>query len=113
MGCSRRSSEARLVGSYVAVTEWGSSTLLLKSDHTFEQTVSTKSGTFKKIDGEWGLYTSGLTEAIEFKKRYLAVTHDERGEEVDGAYASIETGLFGGIEISADPDYGISFRKDR
>jgi len=102
-----------LVGSYRAVAEWGTSTLLLKADHTFEQTVATKSGTYKKVDGEWELDTSGSTDAISFKKKYLSVTHNEQGEEIEGAYASIDRGLFGGVEISADPDYGISFRRQR
>ena len=110
-GCSRHWHEASLVGSYRADAEWGSSTLLLKADHTFEQTVSTKSGTFKKVSGEWELDTSGLTDAITFNKKYLSVTHDETGEEVDGAYASVDPTLFGAPEISADPDYGISFRR--
>lgn len=110
-GCSRHSSEARLVGSYRADADWGSSTLLLKADHTFEQTVSTKSGTFKKVNGEWKLDASGLTDAITFKKKYLSVTHNEKGEEVGGAFASVDPTLFGAPEISADPDYGISFRR--
>ena len=110
-GCSRHSRETNLIGSYRADAEWGSSTLLLKADHTFEQTVSTKSGTFKKVSGEWELDTSGLTDAITFKKKYLSVTHDGKGEEVDGAFASVDQTLFGAPEISADPDYGISFRR--
>jgi hypothetical protein len=32
-------------------------------------------------------------------------------EEAGGAFASVERRLFGGIEISADPDWGISFEK--
>ena len=110
-GCSRHSRETNLLGSYRADAEWGSSTLLLKADHTFEQTVSTKSGTFKKVSGEWELDTSGLTDAITFQKKYLWVTHDEKGEEADGAFASVDPTLFGAPEISADPDYGISFRR--
>lgn len=113
LGCSRQSREQQMVGSYRAVAEWGTSTLRLKPDHTFEQTVSAKSGTYKKVEGEWELDTSGLTDAISFKKKYLSVTHNEQGEEIGGAYASIDRGLFGGIEISADPDYGISFQKQR
>jgi hypothetical protein len=50
------------------------------------------------------------TDAITFKKKYLSVTHDEKGEEV-GAFASVGPTLFGAPEISADPDYGISFRR--
>ena len=113
LGCSRESREAGLVGSYRADTDWGSSTLLLKADHTFEQTVSTKSGTFKKVNGEWELDTTGPTDAITFKKKYLSVTHDEKGEEVGGAFASVDPTLFGATEISADPDYGISFRRSK
>jgi hypothetical protein len=111
LGCSRESRDARLTGSYRAEAEWGSSTLLLKADHTFEQTVSAKSGMFKKVQGEWELHPSGLTDAITFKKKYLWVTRDKQGEEADAAYASVERTLFGGPEIPADPDNGISFRR--
>ena len=108
-GCSRHSRESRLVGSYRVDADWGSSTLLLKADHTFEQTVSTKSGGFKRTKGEWQLDKRDY--GIDFKNSYLCVTHDKQGENADGGYASIEPRLFGGIEISADPDYGISFRR--
>ena len=59
------------------------------------------------------LDTSGLTDSIFFQKAYLSVTHDEEGEEVNGAYSSVGIGSSGGSEISADPDYGISFRRQR
>ena len=99
------------MGVYRADAEWGSSTLILKADHTFEQTVSTKSGIFKKVDGGWALTTNGATDEIEFKNRYLWITHDEQGEEANGAYATLDPNPSGGVEISADPDYEIAFRK--
>ena len=111
LGCSRQSREARLAGAYRADAKWGSSTLVLRTDHTFEQTVSTKSGSLKKVHGEWALDSGGMTDGITFKKKYLWVTHDKEGEEADGAYASVEPTLLGYAEISADPDYGISFRR--
>jgi hypothetical protein len=65
----------------------------------------------KQVQGTWELHLSGRDESITLNHKYLWVTHDKRGEESDGAFASVERGPFGGIEISADPDYGIAFRK--
>ena len=109
VGCSWRVQDAELSGTYHATADWGTSTLVLRPDHTFEQSVSTNSGIFRKVQGTWELHKSG--QSITFSKKYLSVTHDEQGEEADAAFASVERRIFGGVEISADPDYGIAFQK--
>jgi hypothetical protein len=111
LACFRRSRDADIVGTFQANPKWGTSTLVIRSDHTFEQTVSTSSGSFRRVEGRWELHTSTSGDSITFDQKYLSATHDEQGEEVDGAFASVNRGLFGGVEISADPDYGIAFRK--
>jgi hypothetical protein len=111
VGCSWRVQDADLRGTYHATTDWGTSTLILRADHTFEQTVSTNSGTFRKVKGIWELDTSGSSRSLTLSGKYLSVTHDKQGEEADGAFASVERRLFGGVEISSDPDYGIAFQR--
>jgi hypothetical protein len=49
---------------------------------------------------------------IDFRPTFLDVTHDHKGDLVDGALPSISRGLFRGIVIAADPDWGISFDKE-
>ena len=110
-GCSRRLQDDRVAGTYVAEADWGTSTLILKTDHTFEQSVATKSGVLKKINGQWELNSSGSGNSIAFSPKYLGVTHDKKGVESDGAFASVDSSLLGTVEISADPDYGIVFKK--
>lgn len=111
--CSAHRGDSQMIGTYKATAQWGNSILVLNEDHTFKQTVSTNSGVYREVQGSWALDRSGLTDAITFTHNYLSVTHNEQGEEVDGAAASVEPRLFGGIEISADPDYGIAFVKQR
>ena len=106
-GCFRPNGDADMFGSYHADADWGTSTLILRTDHTFKQTVSTKSGLVKEGEGRWSL--SG--DAITLTGKYLSVTHDDPGEETNGDFASVEKNIFGSVEISADPDYGIAFRK--
>jgi hypothetical protein len=111
VGCSLRVRDADLSGTYHATADWGTSTLVLRPDHTFGQSVSTNSGTFRKVQGTWELDTSGTSQSITLAGKYLSVTHDKQGEEADIAFASVERRLFGGAEISSDPDYGIAFQK--
>jgi hypothetical protein len=109
--CSLHVRDSEMVGTYKATAEWGTSTIVLKPDHTFTQSVSTKTGAYREVQGNWELDQSGLTDAITFTHKYLSVTHNEQGEEAGGAFASVDPRLFGGIEISADPDYGVAFVK--
>ena len=111
VGCSWRVQDSELSGTYHAPADWGKSTLVLRPDHTFEQSVSTNSGTFRKVQGTWELDTSDTSRSITLSGKYLSVTHDKQGEEADGAFASVERRLFGGVEISSDPDYGIAFQR--
>lgn len=108
-GCRLQDSD--LVGTYHAAPEWGSSVLVLAADHTFTQTITTKSGAVKQINGRWetsGLSRIGGNVALA---PYLTVTHEIQGEEAGGDFATVQRRLFGGLEISADPDWGISFQK--
>jgi hypothetical protein len=108
--CSWEVRDSNLAGTYRATTDWGSSTLILKADHTFAQSVTTKAGEARKIEGKWALNTSGPSNLITFLP-YLWVSHEKRGERADAGYCSVDRTLFGGVEISADPDYGIAFRR--
>jgi hypothetical protein len=68
-----------LVGTYRATPEWGSSVLVLQADHTFKQTVTTKSGVLKEVRGHWTASDlSRLTGDIALTP-YLTVTHDNQG----------------------------------
>ena len=109
LSCGRKIHDSDLFGTYIANPDWGTSTLVLNSDHTFTQTVTTKTGSSKSVHGKWEL-TSDL-QTLVLSQKFLSVTHDQQGTEADGDASSVERGLFGGIEISADPDYGIAFHK--
>jgi len=103
-----------MAGTYKLTAEWGSSTLTLNSDHTFTQSVSTNTGVTKRGSGTWELAHDGWGtwgDTVILRQKYLWVLHDKQGEDSDGAFASAERRIFGGVEISADPDYGIAFRK--
>ena len=110
-GCSLRPSDSDLVGTYLASPEWGSSVLILKADHTFEQFVVVGSAPSKRIQGQWSTGPSSRVDSNISLVPYLTVTHDVHGADSGGAGASATRGFFGGIEISADPDWGISFEK--
>jgi hypothetical protein len=114
-GCGKRPlTEKVVVGTYKAEADWGESILILHQDHTFEQTVARNDHTQATTKGTWklGLYDGkDASGGIIVFKPFLAVAHDQKGEEVDGALPSISRGLLWGVDIAADPDWGISFEK--
>jgi hypothetical protein len=115
VGCAFRAlTDQDTAGTYEASAEWGKSTLALHSDHSFEQTVVRKDHTQTSIKGTWQLDLfagKNATDGIILLKPFLDVAHDHQGDPADGALPSISRGIFGGITIAADPDYGISFDK--
>ena len=116
MGCGFRALTDRdVAGTYEASADWGSSTLVLHPDHSFNQTVVRNDHTQTSIKGTWGLsLIPGKEKAsygILILKPFLDVEHDHKGDPVAGAVPSINRGFLWGMTISADPDYGISFDK--
>jgi len=112
---SRPLTEKDVVGTYKAQADWGESTLVLRPDHTFEQTVQRNDHTHATTQGMWqlNLYDGKDTSyGIVAFKPFLAVAHDQKGEQVGGTVPSISRGLLWGIVIAADPDWGISFDKE-
>ena len=106
--------EQDVPGTYEADTDWGKSILVLKSDHSFNQTVILNDHTQKSVTGTWELdvFPQKLgTGAFIVFKPFLEVAHDHAGDPVDGALPSINRGFLWGVSIAADPDYGISFEK--
>jgi hypothetical protein len=115
-GCLFRPiSDRDVVGTYEATAQWGRSTLVLHSDHSFEQTVVRDDHTQAATKGTWKLDLfagKNASHGIVVFKPFLDVAHDHRGDSVDGSVPSISRGWFGGMIIAADPDFGISFNKE-
>jgi hypothetical protein len=115
-GCFYRAlSERDVEGKYEADAAWGESTLLLRADHTFEQTVMRNGHNQARATGTWELRLynpKDRSQGIVVLQPFLAVAHDELGVQTPWAAPSISRGPFGGISIAADPDWGISFNKD-
>jgi hypothetical protein len=115
VGCGFRAlTERDVPGTYKATTQWGESTLVLRPDHSFEQTVVQNDHTQASITGTWRLDLwagKSASQGIIFMKPFLWVAHDHKGDPAGGAGPSISRGPFWGVTIAADPDYGISFDK--
>src|ERR1017187_3216928 len=116
VGCdSRPLTEQDVVGTYEASADWGSSTLDLHPDHSFDQTVVRNDHTQTSTKGTWELsFVPGKKNAsygILALKQFLAIDHDHKGDVAGWAAPGIDRGFLGGISIAADPDYGISFDK--
>jgi hypothetical protein len=116
VGCGFRSlTDQDVPGTYEASADWGSSTLVLHPDHSFDQTVVRNDHTQTSIKGTWTLsFVPGKEKAshgIVALKPFLDVEHDHKGDLAGGAVPSISRGFLWGLTISADPDYGISFDK--
>jgi hypothetical protein len=105
-----------VAGTYRASADWGSSTLVLHPDHSFDQAVVRNDHTQTNIKGIWELsFVPGKKKAssgILILKPFLAVEHDHKGDPVPLDLPSISRGFLWGMTISADPDYGISFDKN-
>jgi hypothetical protein len=105
--------EARVPGTYTAKADWGTSTLILASDHTFQQTVKLNSGEVKHMDGQWklvGPVKRSVTFSIMFIP-FLNMQHDKQGAYAPAAFSSITPTLTGGLDIAIDPDWGTTYRK--
>jgi hypothetical protein len=115
MGCGFRAlTDQDVAGTYKASADWGSSTLVLHPDHSFEQTVVRNDHTQTNTKGTWRLDLwagKNASHGILVLKPFLAVEHDHKGDLAGGAVPSINRGFLWGITISADPDFGISFDK--
>jgi len=112
-GCSAVVTDAEAPGTYKAQADWGVSTLILSRDHTFDQTVRLNTGKTKHLTGGWKLQRSSgdpVYTTINFNP-YLNVTHTQQGAFSLAATFSIYHVPFGGINIAADPEYGIAHRK--
>jgi hypothetical protein len=116
VGCGFRAlTEQDVPGTYKASADWGSSTLVLHPDHSFDQTVVRNDHTQTSIKGTWQLsFVAGKKKAssgVLSLKPFLAVEHDHKGDPAPLDLPSISRGFLWGMTISADPDYGISFDK--
>jgi len=113
VGCIRAIQDGDVPGNYKAVADWGSSALALSKDHTFRQTVRPNSGEIKRIEGRWTLVgASGNSRNASITLApYLSVTHDKQGEYAPWSFFSIDHTGFRGMEIAADPGWGIAHRK--
>jgi hypothetical protein len=114
-GCGFRAlTDGDVVGTYEASADWGSSTLVLHPDYSFDQTVTRSDHTKASIKGTWELnfvVDKKASHGILALKPFLDVEHDIKGDLTGGAAPSIGRGFIWGISIAADPDYGISFKK--
>ena len=113
-GCGDRPlTEQDLVGTYEADADWGKSTLVLRQDHGFEQTVVRNDNSQARTKGTWRYdpYTKNASWGAVTFSSFLAVTHDQKGDPAGGASPSVGRGLLWGVHIAADPDWGISFEK--
>ncbi len=115
LGCGFRAlTVEEVVGTYEASADWGSSTLVLHPDHSFDQTVVRNDHTQTSIEGTWQLdfvADKKASHGILALKPFLDVEHDVKGDLAGGAAPSMGRGFLWGISIAADPDYGISFEK--
>jgi hypothetical protein len=112
VGFLRKIREEKVPGTYIAKADWGSSSLAIARDHTFHQTVRRAGADDLNLDGTWRLASrsEGVFGTIALLPCF-SVTHKDEGRKVDACYNSIQAFGLRGIEISADPDYGIAFRK--
>lgn len=114
-GCGFRAlTEQDVVGRYEADAQWGKSVLILHSDHSFNQTVTRDDHTQANTKGTWKLDlfdTKNASGGIIVLQNFLAIDHDHRGETAGWAAPSISRGFMWGVDIAADPDWGITFTK--
>jgi hypothetical protein len=112
MGCLRVK-EADVPGTYSAKADLGTSALVLEKDHTLQQTVQLNSGEVKHISGRWELVSPAKNS-----RNYnitlvpcLDVRHDKQGVYAPWSFSSIDYIPFRGMEIAAEPDGGITYRR--
>lgn len=113
-GCSTVVTDAQAPGTYTAATDWGSSTVTLYPNHAFDQTVSLKNGQSKLLHGAWEIHRSTgdpVYTTINLSP-FFNVTHDKQGVYTLVSVVSIYHVPFGGINMAADPNYGIAYRRE-
>jgi hypothetical protein len=112
-GCSAIVTDEQAPGTYKAETDWGVSTIVIGQGHSFEQTVTPKNGAPKHVIGRWKITRNpgDTTYTTISLSPFFSVTHDKQGTPSLASAFSIYHVPFGGINIAADPDYGIAFRK--
>jgi hypothetical protein len=105
----RSPTNSQMVGQYRAEFPWGPASLTLNADHSFKQTMRTKTGEFQEITGRWKL--DGSWPAHLSLEPYWDLTHFGPGGRLSGAYLSVESWGLRGVHIDVDPDWVRGFRK--
>jgi hypothetical protein len=97
-----------LPGEYVAKTDWGTSTLILRTDHTMKQEVRTNRGEVRQNSGVWTFDDEFLTT-----KPCLVVGHRTEGLWSGACGNDVTVIGFRKVEISLDPDFGLAYEKTK
>jgi hypothetical protein len=117
-GCSGIVSEKDILGTYHTDLSWGSSTLELKEDHTFVQTIQIKDSSTKQLIGRWKLGDSHDKDSTWISRSliltpYFDVSQLGQGKRVDLGGLQVE-GIGSHLQLSVDTDNGINyFRKPK
>jgi hypothetical protein len=113
LGCSAIVTDDQAPGTYKADADWGVSTIVISKDHSFSQTVTLKNGQTKQLSGHWKISrnTGDISYTTISLSPFFNITHDKQGQPTAASAYSIYHVPFGGINIAADPDFGIAFRK--
>lgn len=104
-GC-REARSGDMPGKYVLRTDWGESVLILRPDRSMEQEVHKLNGDTKRISGTWQFANSIVT-----LKPCLVVQLRVEGDTADGCASGVTVTALGTVEISADSNYNISYKK--
>ena len=91
-GC-RTISESNLIGVYQAESPCVTASLALNKDHSFEQSLRTRSGETKRVMGKWKLMEGNSSFAgkqVSFSPSFLDMVHDSQGVQVGGATLAAE-----------------------
>jgi hypothetical protein len=109
-----RPKQADIPGNYSVSTEWGSATLNVRSDHTFTETVRSKQFGDRVISGTWAFenqFPSSIGVATNFRP-FVDILHD-KPQQFDYGTEDFNVNVLGTISDEQDPDFGISFYKDK
>ena len=111
--CLRRLTESEVIGTYKAESDSATSTLTLKPDHTFEQTVTDKNGKTSAASGHWSLELKAPGSSIGhlYMTECLAFDHETSSGKWAGSSSSVTALGFTTVEIAVDLDWGIAYRK--
>lgn len=111
--CLRALTESGVVGSYKAEIGDATSTLILRPDHSFEQTVQFPKMATRKASGTWQLKlkSPGSSLGRLIMTECLRFDHEMTSEKWAGGDFSVTALGFTDVEISLDPDRGVAYRK--